>query len=228
MQGKTIRIGTRGSPLALAQAYETRSRLAMAHGLAGPDFEIVVIKTSGDRILDRPLAEAGGKGLFTKEIEAALLANEIDLAVHSMKDMQTVLPPGLGIGAVLPREDVRDAFISLKYASLAALPKGGVVGTSSLRRQASIPSVWPRRVQNSPKNATTSSTSNAWYTYSNAPTRSATIASPPVSGNNSIVASMASAMTSNVSYSIAPKRRSTPALWDEGSDISVLARPRPP
>jgi len=138
LQGKTIRIGTRGSPLALAQAYETRSRLAMAHGLAAPDFEIVVIKTSGDRILDRPLAEAGGKGLFTKEIEAALLANEIDLAVHSMKDMQTVLPDRLAIGAVLPREDVRDAFLSLKYRSLEDMPAGAIVGTSSLRRQAQI------------------------------------------------------------------------------------------
>ena len=104
---------------------------------------ITVIKTTGDQVLDRPLAEIGGKGLFTKEIEDALLANDIDVAVHSMKDMQTALPDGLTIGAVLPREDVRDAFISLKYASLAELPKGAVVGTSSLRRQAQLLNVRP-------------------------------------------------------------------------------------
>lgn len=138
MQAKTIRIGTRGSPLALAQAYETRHRLATAHGLAEDAFEIVVIKTTGDRILDRPLAEAGGKGLFTKEIEEALLDRSIDLAVHSMKDMQTALPDGLTLGAVLPREDVRDAFLSLKYPSLEAMPAGAIVGTSSLRRQAQL------------------------------------------------------------------------------------------
>jgi len=109
-----------------------------AHGLAESAFEIRVYKTTGDAIQDRPLSEAGGKGLFTKEIEEALLAREIDLAVHSMKDMQTMLPPGLVIGAVLPREDVRDAFISLTHASLAALPPGAVVGTSSLRRQSQV------------------------------------------------------------------------------------------
>ncbi len=138
MQAASIRIGTRGSPLALAQAHEVRDRLAAAHGLAHDAITITIIKTSGDQILDRPLAEIGGKGLFTKEIEDALLANEIDLAVHSMKDMQTALPDGLTIGAVLPREDVRDAFISLKFASLAELPPGAVVGTSSLRRQAQL------------------------------------------------------------------------------------------
>ncbi|MEW5962666.1 MAG: hydroxymethylbilane synthase [Pseudomonadota bacterium] len=138
MQGKTIRIGTRGSPLALAQAYETRSRLGAAHHLGDGAFEIVVIKTTGDRILDRPLAEAGGKGLFTKEIEEALLAGSIDLAVHSMKDMQTALPDGLALGAVLPREDVRDAFVSLAYRSLEEMPAGAIVGTSSLRRQAQL------------------------------------------------------------------------------------------
>jgi len=134
----TLRLGTRGSPLALAQAHEVRDRLAAAHGLSPDAIAITVIKTSGDRILDRPLAEIGGKGLFTKEIEEALIGNEIDLAVHSMKDMQTALPGGLQIGAVLEREDVRDAFISLKYPNLDAVPKGATVGTSSLRRQAQV------------------------------------------------------------------------------------------
>jgi hydroxymethylbilane synthase len=138
LQAASIRIGTRGSPLALAQAHEVRDRLATAHGLAHRAISIVVIKTTGDQILDRPLADIGGKGLFTKEIEDALLAHEIDVAVHSMKDMQTALPDGLTIGAVLQREDVRDAFISLKYPNIAALPKGAIVGTSSLRRQAQI------------------------------------------------------------------------------------------
>lgn len=143
MQGRTLRIGTRGSALALAQAHEVRARLMAAHGLTEDAFEIVVIKTTGDMILDRPLAEVGGKGLFTKEIEDALLSGEIALAVHSMKDMQTALPDGLVIGATLPREDVRDAFISLKYSSLDALPKGAVVGTSSLRRQAQVKRLRP-------------------------------------------------------------------------------------
>jgi hydroxymethylbilane synthase len=138
LQAASIRIGTRGSPLALAQAHEVRDKIAKAHGLAHEAISITVIKTTGDQVLDRPLADIGGKGLFTKEIEDALLANEIDVAVHSMKDMQTALPDGLTIGAVLPREDVRDAFISLKYPSLNALPKGAVVGTSSLRRQAQL------------------------------------------------------------------------------------------
>jgi hydroxymethylbilane synthase len=109
-----------------------------AHALAETQLETVVIKTSGDRIQDRPLSEAGGKGLFTKEIEEALLAGGIDLAVHSMKDMASVLPDGLVIGAYLPREDVRDAFVSLKCSALSDLPKGAVVGTSSLRRQAQV------------------------------------------------------------------------------------------
>ncbi len=138
MPAATLRLGTRGSPLALAQAHEVRDRLAAAHGLSPDAIAITVIKTSGDRILDRPLAEIGGKGLFTKEIEEALISNEIDLAVHSMKDMQTALPDGLQIGAVLEREDVRDAFISLKYPNLDAVPKGATVGTSSLRRQAQL------------------------------------------------------------------------------------------
>ena len=138
MQAASIRIGTRGSPLALAQAHEVQGLIAKAHGLPLEAISITIIKTTGDQILDRPLADIGGKGLFTKEIEDALLAHEIDVAVHSMKDMQTALPDGLSIGAVLPREDVRDAFISLKYKSIDALPKGTVVGTSSLRRQAQL------------------------------------------------------------------------------------------
>lgn len=138
MPDHTVRIGTRGSPLALAQAYEVRARLMEAHGLPETMFEIVVIKTTGDAILDKPLADAGGKGLFTKEIEEALIDRDITLAVHSMKDMATALPEGLSIGAILPREDVRDAFLSLKYKSLADMPAGAVVGTSSLRRQAQL------------------------------------------------------------------------------------------
>lgn len=138
MQARTIRIGTRGSPLALAQTNDVRRRLMAAHGLPEGSVEIIVIKTSGDRIQDRPLSEVGGKGLFTKELEEALLSGAIDLAVHSMKDMQTALPEGLSIGAVLEREDVRDAFISLKYKSLAEVPKGAVIGTSSLRRRAQV------------------------------------------------------------------------------------------
>lgn len=138
-----IRIGTRGSPLALAQAHQVRDRLRAEHGLPEDAISITVIKTTGDRVLDRPLADIGGKGLFTKEIEEALLANEIDLAVHSMKDMQTELPKGLAIGAMLPREDVRDAFISLRFARLEDVPPGTVIGTSSLRRQAQILNVRP-------------------------------------------------------------------------------------
>ena len=115
-----------------------------ARARAGCAFEVRAIKTSGDRIQDRPLAEAGGKGLFTKEIEEALLAGEIDLAVHSMKDMPTLLPAGLAVACFLPREDVRDAFISAKAATLAELPKGAVVGTSSLRRQAQVQAPAPR------------------------------------------------------------------------------------
>ena len=143
MQAARIRIGTRGSPLALAQAHEVRDRLRKAHGLAEADIPINIIKTTGDQVLDRPLSEVGGKGLFTKEIEEALLAREIDIAVHSMKDMQSVLPDGLIIGAVLPREDPRDAFISLSHSSLGALPEGATVGTSSLRRKAQALKVRP-------------------------------------------------------------------------------------
>ncbi len=134
-----LRIGTRGSPLALFQAHLVRDRLAAAHrGLPAAAMEIVEIRTSGDRIQDRSLADAGGKGLFTKEIEEALYAGSIDLAVHSMKDMPTALPPGLVIPCLLEREDPRDAFLSLRWPSVAALPQGTVVGTSSLRRKAQL------------------------------------------------------------------------------------------
>ncbi len=143
MQPGSVRIGTRGSPLALAQAHEVRRRLIAAHGMAEAGIEVRTFKTTGDRIQDRSLSDAGGKGLFTKEIEDALLAREVDLAVHSMKDMPTQLPPGLIIPALLPREDTRDAFISLRYASLAELPAGAIVGTSSLRRQAQVRRVRP-------------------------------------------------------------------------------------
>ncbi len=143
MQEKTIRIGTRGSPLALAQAHEVRALLMRAHGFGEDRFAIEVIKTSGDIILDRPLSEVGGKGLFTKEIEQALLEQQIDLAVHSMKDVATALPEGLGISAILEREDVRDAFISLKYKTLDEMPAGAKVGTSSLRRQSQVRSMRP-------------------------------------------------------------------------------------
>lgn len=133
-----FRLGTRGSPLALAQAHEVRERLVAALGLAAEDIAIDVIKTTGDRIQDRSLAEAGGKGLFTKELEEALLDGRIDFAVHSMKDVPTFFPPGLGLVAVLPREDVRDALIAPEYGTLSALPQGAVVGTSSLRRKAQL------------------------------------------------------------------------------------------
>jgi len=137
----SLRIGTRGSPLALWQANETKRLLAAAHPdlAAEGAIAIAVIKTTGDRIQDRTLAEAGGKGLFTKEIEEALLAREIDLAVHSMKDVPTFLPAGLGIVAMLKREDPRDALIAGPgIAGLDDLPNGTVVGTASLRRGAQL------------------------------------------------------------------------------------------
>lgn len=133
-----LNIGTRGSPLALAQAHETRERLARAFDLPFEAFTIVVIKTTGDRIIDRPLKEIGGKGLFTREIEDVLLAGKIDIAVHSMKDMPTIQPDGLLLDTYLPREDVRDAFISHREGGLLDLPEGTVVGTSSLRRRAQL------------------------------------------------------------------------------------------
>lgn len=135
-----LRIGTRGSPLALAQSEETAARLRLTQpALAEPGaIEIVVIKTTGDRILDRPLAEVGGKGLFTKEIDEALLAGRVDLAVHSAKDLPTWLPEPIVLAATLTREDPRDALIALGPRTLAELPEGCVVGTSSLRRQAQL------------------------------------------------------------------------------------------
>ena len=138
MERDIIRIGTRGSQLALKQAHELRNRLILQERLGADRIEIVVIRTSGDRIQDRPLSEVGGKGLFTKEIEEALAAGRIDMAVHSMKDVETRLPDGLVIPCLLAREDPRDAFISLKARTLAGLPKGAVVGSSSLRRQAQL------------------------------------------------------------------------------------------
>jgi hydroxymethylbilane synthase len=139
---RPLKIGTRGSPLALAQAYETRARLMAAFTLPDAAFEIVVIKTTGDdRAMidaDRPLKEIGNKGLFTKEIEEALIAGGIDIAVHSMKDMPVEQPAGLILDCYLPREDARDAFVSFTHAGLAALPRGAVVGSSSLRRKAQL------------------------------------------------------------------------------------------
>jgi hydroxymethylbilane synthase len=133
-----LRVGTRGSALALAQANVVRERLAMLHGFSPAQIKLDIIRTSGDMIRDRPLAEAGGKGLFTKEIEEALLAGRIDLAVHSAKDMPTFLPPELAIAAVTPREDARDVFISTKAQNLGDLPRGATVGTASPRRQALV------------------------------------------------------------------------------------------
>ncbi len=135
---RPLRIGTRGSPLALAQAREARDRLMAAHGLPEAAFAIVPISTTGDRVQDRALSALGGKGLFTREIEEALAAGAIDIAVHSMKDMPTAQPEGLAITCLLPREDVRDAFVTLGDATLASLPAGAVVGTSSLRRAAQL------------------------------------------------------------------------------------------
>ena len=131
-----LRIGTRGSPLALVQARTVRARLAAALGVDEEAIELKIIRTSGDMIQDRPLAEVGGKGLFTKEIEEALLDGRIDLAVHSAKDMPTFSQPGLMLAACLEREDPRDVFISRKAGSLAELPQGATLGTASLRRQA--------------------------------------------------------------------------------------------
>ena len=133
-----LKIGTRGSPLALAQARETKARLMVAHGFGEAEIEIIAITTTGDRIRDRPLSEIGGKGLFTREIEEALLAGQIDLAVHSMKDLPAHLPDGLIIATLLPREDARDAFLSPVARSIAELPQGATVGSSSVRRTAQL------------------------------------------------------------------------------------------
>src|ERR687893_914477 len=131
-------IGTRGSPLALAQAHETQDRLVAAHGWTVEHLPLSLIKTTGDAIQDRPLSEAGGKGLFTKELDIALVSGAIDLAVHSAKDLPTALPEGIAIAGYLPREDVRDAFISRSAARLQDLPAGALVGSASLRRQAQV------------------------------------------------------------------------------------------
>ncbi|MGA1801953.1 hydroxymethylbilane synthase [Rhizobium sp. HT1-10] len=138
MQTKPFRIGTRGSPLALAQAHETRDRLIAAHGLPPEMFELVVMTTMGDRITDRSLAEIGGKGLFTQELELRLMTEDLDFAVHSAKDMATKLPEGLYLSAFLPREDIRDAVIGRTAPRLQDLPQGATVGSASLRRQALI------------------------------------------------------------------------------------------
>jgi len=132
----TLRIGTRGSPLALAQARMVAARLAAAMQVEETAIELVIIRTTGDAIQDRPLAEVGGKGLFTKEIEEALLSGRVDVAVHSSKDMPTFSQPGLMLAACLEREDPRDVFISHSAPSLALLPQGATLGTASLRRQA--------------------------------------------------------------------------------------------
>ncbi|CAN6549919.1 unnamed protein product [Malus baccata var. baccata] len=135
-----IKIGTRGSPLALAQAYETREKLMASHTELAEEgaIQIVIIKTTGDKILSQPLADIGGKGLFTKEIDEALINGDVDIAVHSMKDVPTYLPEKTILPCNLPREDVRDAFISLTASSLADLPAGSTVGTASLRRKSQI------------------------------------------------------------------------------------------
>jgi len=135
-----IKIGTRGSPLALAQAYLTRDLLKERHEElreAGA-IEIKIIKTTGDKVLNQPLADIGGKGLFTKEVDEALLDGRVDIAVHSMKDVPTYLPAGTILPCNLPREDVRDAFISPVGNSLAELPDKAVIGSASLRRRAQI------------------------------------------------------------------------------------------
>ena len=131
-------IGTRGSPLALAQANEVRNKLLSLNQIDPEKVKIEIIKTSGDKFLNTSLSKIGGKGLFTKEIQQALIDKRIDIAVHSMKDVETDLPEKLVISTILKREDVRDSFISRRYSSIADLPLGSVVGTSSLRRKAQL------------------------------------------------------------------------------------------
>jgi hydroxymethylbilane synthase len=143
LQTPRLKIGSRGSRLALAQAEETRQRLCAAHGFDPAEIEIIAITTTGDKVRDRPLSEIGGKGLFTKEIEEALLAGGIDLAVHSMKDMPAQLPEPLVIAALLPREDARDALISPHCRSIRDLPKACIVGSASVRRQAQLKRIRP-------------------------------------------------------------------------------------
>ncbi len=132
----TFRLGTRGSPLALVQAHATRAALAAAHEIDPAQIEIVPIRTTGDRVQDRALAEIGGKALWTKELDRALCGREVDAAVHSMKDVETIRPTEIRIAAMLPRADVRDRLVGI--ASLADLPANGVVGTSSPRRAAQV------------------------------------------------------------------------------------------
>ncbi|MGV1015054.1 MAG: hydroxymethylbilane synthase [Methyloceanibacter sp.] len=143
MPDQPLLIGTRGSPLALWQARHVWAQLLKAAGLGEGDVGLNVITTSGDRIKDKPLRDFGGKGLFTKEIDEALLRGDADMAVHSMKDLPAELPAGICIAAILPRGDVRDAFISTMAGSLAELPPGARVGTSSLRRQAQMKRLRP-------------------------------------------------------------------------------------
>ncbi|WP_294218518.1 hydroxymethylbilane synthase [uncultured Sphingomonas sp.] len=131
-----FKLGTRGSPLALTQANMVRDALCAAHGWTPDEIDLVVIRTTGDRVQDRALAEIGGKALWTKELDRALLAREIDAAVHSMKDVETIRPPEIRIAAMLPRADVRDRLIGAD--SVAELPRGAVVGTSSPRRRAQL------------------------------------------------------------------------------------------
>ncbi len=136
MLDRPLRLGTRKSPLALAQAQEAKARLIAAHGLADGDVELVAVTATGDRIQDRPLAEIGGKALWTKELDAWLLGGDIDFAVHSAKDVETIRPDGIALAAFLPREDVRDVLVGA--ASIAALPPGARVGTSAPRRAAQL------------------------------------------------------------------------------------------
>ena len=140
MTSQPLRIGTRGSPLALAQANQVRDLLIAAHPDL-PEPELHIIKTTGDQVTDRPLADLGGKGLFTKEIEQALLGGAVDIAVHSMKDVETWLPDGLTVDCFLPREDPRDTLLGA--ASIGALADGARVGTASLRRAAQLLAVRP-------------------------------------------------------------------------------------
>jgi len=142
-QRSSIIIGTRGSPLALAQAYEARDLLSLALGWSREQLPLNIIKTTGDIIQDRSLAEAGGKGLFTRELDQALLNGEIDLAVHSAKDLPTDFPDGIECPGYLKREDVRDALISLKYNSLDEIPADARIGTASFRRQCQMKQLFP-------------------------------------------------------------------------------------
>jgi hydroxymethylbilane synthase len=141
MSTRQLRIATRKSPLALWQAEHVRVRLQQLH--PGLQVELLTMSTQGDRVLDSPLAKIGGKGLFVKELEQGMLAGQADIAVHSMKDVPAELPHGLEIGAILEREDPRDAFVSNRFATLAGLPQGARVGTSSLRRQCQLRAVRP-------------------------------------------------------------------------------------